>query len=235
MADELAAIRKRSSGSSGRLRIGRVRAARFGRTEALLLVTGEGPENAAGAAERLLDSVAVSAVVVVGVAGGLTEDLPAGALLVAREVRDGDLPVPAPDLGWLTRVRDDPGVLGGTIVSRRSMPCTRESKASVHGGLTPGEPAVVDLETAAVARVAAGRGVPYIAVRAVSDTAGESLPLDFNRFRDPSGGIDRMAIARHALLRPGLIAPLWRLRKRVALCNESLARMIVPLLEEGVR
>jgi adenosylhomocysteine nucleosidase len=231
MADELAGIRKRSSGSQGRLEIGAAHTARFGDSFAVLSVIGEGPGNAARATGTLLDSIGASAVVVVGVAGGLTPDMPAGALLVAREVRDGDLPAPAPDLGWLARIPDDAGVYPGTIVSRGSMLCTRESKASARALFGAGDSAAVDLETAAVARVAAQRGVPYIAVRAISDTAGESLPLDFNRFRDASGRIDRIKVARHALLRPGLIAPLWRLRRRVALCTENLARLIVPLLE----
>lgn len=235
MASELRGIGRRSSGSRSRLGIGDTHAVRFGERSAVLRITGEGPRNAARATQTLLDSVMPSAVVVVGVAGGLTPDLPFGGLLVAREVRDGDLPVPAPDLRWLARIPDVPGVYGGTIISRGSMLCTRESKASVRTGLRKGESAAVDLETAAVARVAAHRGVPYIAVRAICDTAGESLPLDFNRFRDDSGRIDRIKVARHALVRPGLFVPLWRLRRRVALCAENLARLIVPLLERGIR
>jgi adenosylhomocysteine nucleosidase len=235
MADELAGIRRRSTGLRDRLQLGRAHAITLGERRVVLFVTGEGPDNAAQASETLLGTVALSGVVVVGVAGGLTSDLPPGALLVGREVLAGGSPAPPPDLRWLERIPNDPDVYRGTIVSHSVMLCTRESKASARARLRPAGSAAVDLETAAVAKVAARRGVPYIAVRAISDTAGESLPLDFNRFRDDSGQIDRFKVARQSLLRPGLVAPLWRLRRRVSLCAENLARLIVPMLERGIR
>jgi len=235
MAEELAGIKRRSTGSRGRLEVGGAHRVTLGERQVVLSVLGEGPKNAAQATETLLGTIALSGVVIVGVAGGLTYDLQPGALLVAREVLAGSSPAPPPDLRWLERIPNDPAVYRGTIVSRSSMLCTRESKERARARLRPGGSAAVDLETATVAEVAASRGVPYIAVRAISDTAGESLPLDFNRFRDDSGRIDRFRIARHSILRPGLIAPLWRLRRRVSLCAENLARMIVPLLERGAR
>ena len=81
----------------------------------------------------------------------------------------------------------------------------------------------------------AGTGViAGAAVRAVCDTVEEDLPLDFNRYRDASGRLDRLYVARAALLRPGLIVPLWRLRRRVALCSENLAVSIHRVLERGM-
>jgi len=150
-------------------------------------------------------------------------------------VLDEDTPAPPPDAQWLERIPGDAGIYRGTIVSRSSMLCTREAKASARARLGPDTSAAADLESAAVAEVAARRGVPYIAVRAISDTAGESLPLDFNRFRDDSGRIDRLKVARHSMLRPALVAPLWRLRRRVSLCAENLARLVVPLVSGGSR
>jgi len=235
MAEELAGIRKRSTGPRRRLEVGGAHTVTFGERRVVLSVIGEGPQNAARATEALLGTVALSGVVVVGVAGGLTSDLQPGALLVGQEVFADGATAPPPDPRWLARIPDDPATYLGTIVSRSSMLCTRESKESVRAHLRLGGAAAVDLETATVAEVAASRGVSYIAVRAISDTAGESLPLDFNRFRDDSGRIDRFRVARHSLLRPGLVAPLWRLRRRVSLCAENLARLIVPLLQGGSR
>jgi len=235
MAEELAGIRRRSTGPRGRLEVGGAHAVTLGERPVVLSVIGEGPHNAARATETLLETVALSGVVIVGVAGGLTSDLQPGALLVGREVLAGGAPAPPPDPRWLERIPNDPAVHRGTIVSLASMLCTRESKSAARARLGRSGSAAVDLETATVAKVAASRGVPYIAVRAISDTAGESLPLDFNRFRDDSGRIDRFRVARHSMLRPGLVAPLWRSRRRLSLCAENLARLIVPLLEGQTR
>ncbi len=46
---------------------------------------------------------------------------------------------------------------------------------------------VVEMEFAAVSAKAAEWGVPCKAIRVVSDTALEDLPLDFNRYRDGDG------------------------------------------------
>ena len=47
--------------------------------------------------------------------------------------------------------------------------------------------AVVEMEAAAVAEKARKWGLPFRAVKAVSDTADEDLPLDFNHYRDRDG------------------------------------------------
>jgi nucleoside phosphorylase len=235
MTEELAGIARRSTGPRRRLEVGGAQTVTLGGRRVVLSVIGEGSHNAARATEALLATVDLSGVVVVGVAGGLTFDLEPGALLVGREVLTDGVPAPPPDSRWLARIPDDRAVHRGTIVSRSSMLCTRESKARARALLRRGGSAAVDLETATVAEVAASRGVSYIAVRAISDTAGESLPIDFNRFRDDSGRIDRFRVARHSMFRPGLVTPLWRLKRRVSLCAENLARLIVPLLEGGTR
>jgi hypothetical protein len=72
--------------------------------------------------------------------------------------------------------------------------------------------------------------VPFVVVRAVGDTASETLPLDFNRCRDASGRIRRSRVVGRSLLRPGVLPSLWRLRRRVALCAENLARVVPQLL-----
>ena len=45
----------------------------------------------------------------------------------------------------------------------------------------------VDMESCGAARAASEAGVPFLAVRAVSDTVEEDLPVDFNRFMKGGG------------------------------------------------
>jgi hypothetical protein len=65
----------------------------------------------------------------------------------------------------------------------------------------------VDMEAEAVRDRAAALGVPYACIRVVSDTAGENLPLDFNRYRDAEGRFSRTRIAFAAMARPFSVMP----------------------------
>jgi nucleoside phosphorylase len=65
----------------------------------------------------------------------------------------------------------------------------------------------VDMESAAVERKAAEWNVPYLCIRAVSDRAGDTLPLDFNRYRNARGDFSRTRIALAAITRPFTVMP----------------------------
>ncbi|MEO8049231.1 MAG: hypothetical protein ABI833_02345 [Acidobacteriota bacterium] len=65
----------------------------------------------------------------------------------------------------------------------------------------------VDMESAAVQRKAAEWDVPYLCIRAVSDRAGDTLPLDFNHYRDARGDFSRTRIALAAVARPFTVMP----------------------------
>jgi|SRR5579863_4112165 len=83
--------------------------------------------------------------------------------------------------------------------------------------------AAVDMESAALARKAAEWGVPFYTVRAVSDRAGEDMPLDFNAYRDAAGRFSRARIALAALARPFTAIPaLLRLDRNCRIAAESL-------------
>jgi len=81
----------------------------------------------------------------------------------------------------------------------------------------------VDMESAAIARKAAEWGVSFRVIRAVSDTAGEDLPLDFNAYRDVEGRFSRTRIALGALKRPFAALPgLLRLDRNCRVAAESI-------------
>ena len=202
-------------------------------TEVIVACTGDGRENAARGAQALLDRFPVGRLIVVGVAGGLSPKLRIGSLLVAREVVEDGRSVPAPDAGWLQRARRDTGATPAIFVSTRNMLCTPHDKADAYSSLAGGPVAAVDLETASYARAASLRGLPYVALRAISDTAEESLPLDFNTLRDRTGAVDSRRVALRALTRPRLLPSLWDWRRRVSFCSEKLARAVQTLLAGG--
>lgn len=69
----------------------------------------------------------------------------------------------------------------------------------------------VEMESFRLLCAAAGRGIPAIAVRAVSDTADEDLPLDFNRVIDPRGRVSYYRLIAEVLRRPQRVPALVRL------------------------
>ena len=206
---------------------------RLGEIPVILGRTGDGAANAAKGARELLDRFPVERVMVIGVAGALSAHLEPGTLLVAREVLEASGPVPPPDPLWLHRALREIRATAASFVCTPEMLCTTRAKADARAGLPRGAIAAVDLETASFARAAAERGVPYVALRAISDAAEESLPLNFNALRDATGAVDDRRVALAALRRPSLVIPLWRLRGRISRCSEDLARAASTLLLGG--
>ena len=87
--------------------------------------------------------------------------------------------------------------------------------------------AAVDMESAAILQRARECNLPFTAVRAVSDTADQDLPLDFNLYRDARGRFSRGRIALAALRRPFAAIPgLARLDRDCRRAAEPLGEFL---------
>jgi adenosylhomocysteine nucleosidase len=225
LPEELSAIRGRLDRIEIR-RVGTVKATSgvLANRPVVLAVTADGAGRAARRAAAMFDQMAPARLVIVGVAGGLSPGLHPGDLVVARRVVDlGDTsPVPQPDPDWLERALAS-GATAAVMVSSPRILVRAEEKALTYASLRTSAPAAADLETAALAREAGRRGIPYLVLRAISDPAEETLPMDFERLRDGEGGVSRSRVLLHALARPSLIRSLVTLSRRVSTCAERLA------------
>jgi len=209
----------------------RVILGRLGRTPLLVVRTGEGRRLAAAGATATFERHRPARALVLGVAGALSPALPREAIVAARCVRDGERDGASTDTAWLERALRVPGVRAGVAVSTARILHSAAEKTRAGRELSGEEPATVDLESAALVEVAARFGIPCLVLRAVCDAADEDLPLDFERCRDASGAIRRLAVLRQALAHPGRVPELWRLGRRVARCAERLADVAQHLLE----
>lgn len=95
------------------------------------------------------------------------------------------------------------------------------------------EAVVVDLESLSYARAAARAGIPWVVLRAVSDTAREALPALLNRCRDPGGSVRRGRVALELIGNPGALPILLSLRQRVRECAQVLARATETMLVDA--
>ena len=143
---------------------------------ALLAVSGIGGELAATAARSLVQAGAAS-LMSFGLAGGLDPSLAAGCVVLPNEVisRDGlSFLTAAPWREQLHGViaRDRP-VASGKLLS---IPQPIDAIADKAAAFRETGAAAVDMESFAIAQVAADHRLPFIAVRVIVDTAVDVLP-----------------------------------------------------------
>lgn len=190
-------------------------------------VTGDGARRAREGIRIFLDAVEPDRLLVVGVSGALVEALEPHAMVLAREVWLGERRCGCPSEDELARAVDVTGLPRGVVVTVEDLLDTPGAKAEARSRLrragAEAGPAVADLESAHYVEAARDRDVPWIVLRAVSDTAEEGLPSFLNACRDDGGGLRRSSVARAALRHPTTMPELWRMRRRVGRCAEELA------------
>lgn len=212
----------RSESTGGRV----VWCGRLGRSDVALMATGDGERNARTGVAALFDTVAVDALIVIGTAGALSPRLGVADLVFATEVRDGGGAVWRPPNDVLAAARDlvtRASLRAGRVVTVKAIVDSTATKQMLAERHQDAAWAVVDLETAHYAAAAEARRIPWAALRAVSDTANESLPALLNRCRDEGGAIRRMHVVRSMLFDPRPLPWLLELRGRVRVSAERLA------------
>ncbi len=163
----------------------------------VVIVAGVGKVAAAMAAQYACDVFKPRCVIAIGLAGGVEDDARPGQVIVATGAVQHDMdgrPLTAakgviPGLG-LAIIAADAAVAEKLLIAARfeskdarpGLVLTGDrivSSRSVRGGLVKDFPdaACIDMETAAVAQVAHLNGLPWSALRVMSDSADETFDL----------------------------------------------------------
>ena len=230
---EAAALLRRVEGGV-RIRDGATAAAvrgRIGNRTVQVAICGVGGQPARRAAERCLRRAARGAcgrVVWIGIAGALSPDLQVGDLVVGRtsmavEKASFDLD------RTLVAAAEARGCRPGFLVTAPGMVVTASSREALWRRTGSLPATAVDMETWAAARVLGRAGVPFAAVRAISDTAADGLPAWLEAARSTDGGYSLAPIGRGALAHPAALVPLARIRLRAARLADRLADVAVTL------
>jgi adenosylhomocysteine nucleosidase len=90
--------------------------------------------------------------------------------------------------------------------------------------------ALVDMEAAAVARMAGMRGIPFYCFKGVSDGFGEKLP-DFNRFIELDGKFQMSRFVVYAMIRPWYWPALVRMGENSRRASENIAKSLRNFLD----
>jgi adenosylhomocysteine nucleosidase len=210
----------------GKFRIGRFSSAGH---EFLLVESGMGFDNAARAAEMLVRKECPDLLITAGFCGGIAPELLAGDVVIAKKIiiagESGfeEIPVLLSSIGQTFIARQMAAVkrvVGGTFVS------TPAIKSKKHlGRMLPDQylNPVVEMESGAIAIVAAENNIPLLAIRAVSDTADEELGFSLEDFC----AHDMRRILLHKVLltvlqKPRIIPQLVRLSRSSRKAAKSL-------------
>jgi adenosylhomocysteine nucleosidase len=176
----------------------------------ILVANGPGPKLAAQAVENALrERGRVDGIVSTGFCGALDPALNVGDIVVGNNVVGGaeDISSPRP-------------FVRGQVLSLDRVAVTAAEKRELWERTGA---AAIEMESAAVESKAREQGVPFRCIKVVSDVAQESLPLDFNLYRDQAGRFSRPRIALAAMRRPFTAIPaLLRLDRSCRHAAEKL-------------
>lgn len=237
MPDEYRAVAA-CLGAGTAAQVGTLRAGRFnlGGHELVLVESGMGFHNAAKAAELLIRDGRPDLLVSTGFCGGIAPELQAGDLVVAKEIviaaEDGfeGVPLVLSPVGRNFVARqavEGKRIVGGTFVST-SVIMSKKYLAAMLPGSYPNP--VVEMESGAIAIVAAENNIPLLAIRAVSDSAAEELGFSLDEFCAPD--LRRIRIGKVLLTilrRPRIIPQLVRLSRSSRRAAESLTAALACL------
>ena len=151
----------------------------------------------------VFDPTTIRGVISFGVAGGLDPTLKSGDVVVATEVMAGD----ARWLAGLTLNEDlvasvalgGRRIVRGRLAGAEEVVVARHVKAALHNETGA---AAVDMESHIAADYAAKAGLPFAALRVVSDPAHRALPSSAMAAIKPNGDIDLRKIMRSVVRNP---------------------------------
>jgi adenosylhomocysteine nucleosidase len=175
-----------------------VRQGRMGGCRVFAMAGGVGKVKAAAGTQYLIDRFSVEALICTGVAGAVNPRLRAGDVVVSEKALQHDFDPGDPELLKRFRkrwVKADSGLVKLALHAARELGLTDRCFA---GKVLTGDQAIVsrekrewlwktfrgdcvDMESAAVAQVCRLNGVPWVVVRAISDSAEENSVAEFRR------------------------------------------------------
>jgi hopanoid-associated phosphorylase len=158
----------------------------------------------------------VAAIISIGIAGALEPSLKVGDAVIATEVAPGIV-----DDTWAARLLAAlPDARRGVIVGSSAMIIDAAAKAALHqqtGALC------VDMESHIAAEVAAAQGLPFAALRFISDGADRALPKAAQAGMKPDGGMDILAVLRSLAGDPRQLPALIRTGQEAEAAFKALA------------
>ena len=185
---------------------------------ALLVANGPGPKLAGQAVEIAKGRDRLTGIVSTGFCGALDPALNLSDIFIATELLDSVVDVKVGQALPLAKLYQS-----GPLLSTDHVAVTASEKSELRKSTTA---RVIEMEAAGVSVKAQQYNLPFYCIRVITDTAGESLPLDFNQMRDDNGRFSRSKIIFAALRRPTVFPKLLNFNKRCKNAAQALGDFI---------
>jgi adenosylhomocysteine nucleosidase len=196
--------------SFARVTAGENALAAYRKTDVMLVSSGIGGRHAAAATRWAIASLKPDVVMSVGFAGALVPDGKVGDVITPGTVIDGAT-------GHSFSVATGKGVLVSvaSVLNERG-----KRELAVRYGAQ-----AVDMESAAVAQVAGENGIPFFAVKSLSDEVSFRMP-PMERFVDEAGKFRNSRLLAYAAVRPALWPVLVRLGANAKKASSQLCEWL---------
>ena len=211
--------------------------AQIGTAEVNILLTGIGTRQAALAMSKVAwgEAETVECCISAGLGGALRPEYQVGQILVAEAITServpehgtGNLKCSAP----LVSFAEDCGATAVRRFYTSERAISRAEEKQYLGSIAD----AVEMESFAVLSRARSDGVPGVAIRSISDTVDEDLPLDMNGVFTESGGVSFPRVLGQVALRPQVIPQLVKLGHNSKRAAESLAAFLDRYIREFSR
>ena len=192
---------------------------------ARLCLSGMGSNAARGAALKLRE-FGVNALVSFGVAAALDNKLIPGDLVLPESIVAGGESLPV-NMEWRNRLERllsaHLTVTGGILVSSEAPLTSRQEKLALGEAIGA---CAADMESAAVAKVAADAGIPFVAIRAIVDPVDFSPPEALLSAVYPDGGVDFIRLITLLIGRSVSIKTLFHLALGMHAARATLTKVV---------
>jgi adenosylhomocysteine nucleosidase len=192
---------------------------RVGELEICALLTGIGGEKAWVNATKLIWNLDVDVCISSGLAGGLRSEHKVGDVVVARQVESTQSK---------RRIDCDAEMVHAAVECGakeiRLMYSTDHVVGSTAEKTELGKVAdVVEMESGEILHEALAFGARVVAIRAISDSSEENMPIDFNRVVSKDGDVSIPRVLGEVLKRPTSLPSLMRFGRKSREVAETLA------------
>lgn len=234
--EEIEGIRRRATVES-KVAFSEVEFARalYAGKEVVLALSGIGEQRASRAAQLLVENFPIRALIFLGIAGALHPSLRVGDIVIGKRIflqtstgrplssneRLVELASAACDqLDWKFFV--------GDLITVPKIIASSQEKREIYqetGALA------VEMETAAAARWAAQKRVPFLALRSISDAADYTFKVDISQITDEQGELSLRKALRYLLRHPTALWELSRIKGNVTKAAGRLEPLVRCILE----
>ena len=180
-----------------------------------ILITGIGAKNAGTSVRRFLEQHLTKQVFTCGFCGGLKPDLENGDVIFMTGY-------PALE----KRLAEADATLA-TFFSAPRIATTAAEKKQLR---TKTGADVVEMESEAILEACREKKIPCAMVRAISDTADEDLPLDFNALTRPDLSLHPGKLAWAIAKAPWKVIALLRLHRRTSVAAQQMADALAKVI-----